>query len=82
MDRNNIAERYRKDRNAMKNGYYDYEEWLEERLIEAEAELKKLRVGNVVGQSEQLPFDFVKWYSGMEEQKILNAYKRWQKEKG
>jgi len=37
---------------------------------------------NVVGQSEQLPFDFVKWYSGMEEQKILNAYKRWQKEKG
>ncbi len=55
MDRNNIAERYRKDRNAMKNGYYDYEEWLEERLIEAEAELKKLRVGDVVGQIEQLP---------------------------
>ena len=41
-----------------------------------------LTIPVVVGQSEQLPFDFIKWYSGMSEQKILNAYKRWQKEKG
>ena len=52
--------------------------------IEERDELVKSNgvLGGVVGQSEQLPFDFVKWYSGMEEQKILNAYKRWQKEKG
>tara|TARA_R110000764_G_scaffold69414_2_gene143707 strand:- start:466 stop:705 length:240 start_codon:yes stop_codon:yes gene_type:complete len=67
MDRNNIAERYRKDRNAMKNGYYDYEEWLEERLIEAEAELKKLRVGDVVGQSEQLKAEQKAYTAGYNE---------------
>jgi hypothetical protein len=53
-----------------------------EGLEECEGLVKNLDLGDVVGRSEQLPFDFVKWYSGMEEQKILNAYKRWQKEKG
>jgi hypothetical protein len=33
-------------------------------------------------KKEQVPFEFIEWYSGMEKQKILNAYKRWQKEKG
>jgi hypothetical protein len=28
----------------------------------------------------QLPIDFVKWYSGMEEGKILKAYERWKRE--
>ena len=32
--------------------------------------------------SGQLPLDFVKWYSGMEEDKILKAYERWKKESG
>lgn len=31
---------------------------------------------------KSLPLDFVKWYSGMEHQKILNAYERWKKESG
>jgi hypothetical protein len=30
----------------------------------------------------QLPLDFVKWYSGMEQEKILKAYERWEKESG
>ena len=29
----------------------------------------------------QLPFSFVEWYSGMEFEKILVAYKRYEKEK-
>lgn len=32
--------------------------------------------------SGQLPIDFVKWYSGMEQEKILKAYERWIKESG
>jgi hypothetical protein len=32
--------------------------------------------------SGQLPLDFVKWYSGMEEEKILKAYERWKNESG
>jgi hypothetical protein len=32
--------------------------------------------------SGQLPLDFVKWYSGMEQEKILKAYERWEKESG
>lgn len=31
-------------------------------------------------ESVQLPLSFVKWYSGMEEDKILKAFKRWKKE--
>ena len=28
------------------------------------------------------PLEFIIWYSGMEQQKILNAYARWEKESG
>lgn len=38
-----------------------------------------LRLFNVSGQ---LPLYFVKWYSGMEEEKILKAYERWKNEIG
>lgn len=38
-----------------------------------------LRLFSVSGQ---LPLDFVKWYSGMEQEKILKAYERWIKESG
>lgn len=31
--------------------------------------------------AEMVPFEFIEWYSGMEKQKILNAIKRWQREK-
>ena len=31
---------------------------------------------------QTLPLAFVKWYSGMEEEKILKAYERWGKESG
>lgn len=41
-----------------------------------------LRIHDVVGQCEQLPLDFVKWYSGMEQEKILKSYERWVKESG
>ncbi len=33
-----------------------------------------------VGISDEIPFEFVKWYSGMEEPKIWTAYNRWKKE--
>lgn len=36
----------------------------------------------VIGRSELLPLDFIKWYSGMEEEKIIKAYERWIKESG
>jgi hypothetical protein len=29
-----------------------------------------------------VPLEFVIWYSGMEQQKVLNAYARWEKENG
>jgi hypothetical protein len=31
---------------------------------------------------KSLPLDFVKWYSGMEEAKILKAVERWKRESG
>lgn len=43
------------------------------------SEVKKFRLGAVSGQ---LPLDFVKWYSGMEQEKILKAHERWVKESG
>lgn len=42
----------------------------------------KFVLSGVSQQRELLPFDFIKWYSGMEETKIRNAYDRWLKEKG
>ena len=44
-----------------------------------EAEFRKLHQPTVSGQ---LPLDFVKWYSGMEQEKILKAYERWIRESG
>jgi len=48
-------------------------------LDPVEAHDRVLRLFNVSGQ---LPLDFVKWYSGMEEEKILRAYERWKNESG
>jgi hypothetical protein len=31
--------------------------------------------------SKSLPIDFIKWYSGMDEDKILTTHKRWLNEK-
>lgn len=45
--REEILGRYRDDREAKKYGYYDYELWLEERLIEAHIELSKLHQSTV-----------------------------------
>jgi hypothetical protein len=33
-------------------------------------------------QQVELPLEFVKWYSGMSEKKILQAYERYKKEQG
>jgi hypothetical protein len=41
-----------------------------------------LKLKNLFSASGQLPLDFVKWYSGMEEKKILKAYERWKTESG
>ena len=32
--------------------------------------------------SEMLPLDFIKWYSGMEEEQVKRAYERWKIESG
>ncbi len=53
----------------------EYTQWLERQVL-------ALRQPHVSGQSEQLPLGFVKWYSGMKEEKILKAYDRWIKEGG
>jgi hypothetical protein len=53
-EKNNLYSRYKQDADACKNGYYGYELWLENKLTEAESELKKLRVTDVSGRSEQL----------------------------
>ena len=39
-----------------------------------------LSLAAVVGRSELLPLEFIKWYSGMEQEKILKAYERWKTE--
>jgi hypothetical protein len=65
-------------------------EWLVSELPHLEAELlrpiiekaKQIEKGQIINVSEQLPLDFVKWYSGMQEEKILKAYARWKKESG
>jgi hypothetical protein len=48
-EKSNLYKRYKKDVSTYKKGYYDYELWLENKLIEAESELKKLRVTDVSG---------------------------------
>ncbi len=35
----------------------------------------------VIPPSMQVPLDFVLWYSGMDKEKVLKAYERWQNEK-
>jgi len=46
-EESNLYSRYQQDADAGKNGYYDYEWWLENKLTEAESELKKLRLADV-----------------------------------
>ena len=43
--------------------------------------LNNVGLADVRQQRELLPIDFVMWYSGMEKQKIVNAIKRWMKER-
>jgi hypothetical protein len=40
------------------------------------------RILSLFRDSENLPIDFIKWYSGMDKEKILKAYERWIKESG
>jgi hypothetical protein len=35
----------------------------------------------IIDPTETLPLDFVKWYSGMETRKIMNAFNRYNREK-
>jgi hypothetical protein len=60
VEKSNLYSRYKQDADACKNGYYGYELWLENKLMEVESELKKLRVTDVSGQSELLE-SFVKF---------------------
>lgn len=43
-------------------------------------DLSILPASSGVPLSETLLVDFVKWYSGMQQEKIMKAYKRWEKE--
>lgn len=58
------------------------EEINDEILADLDAMNKALSQHDVSGQSELLPLAFIKWYSGMEQEKILKAYERWEKESG
>jgi len=63
----------------------ELEEILKDYMTARQIELaipRVLRLFNVSGQSELLPLAFIKWYSGMEQEKILKAYERWEKESG
>ena len=40
------------------------------------------RILRLFSVSGQLPLDFVKWYSGMDKDKILKVYERWIAESG
>ena len=39
-------------------------------------------ISDVSQQSELFPLSFIKWYSGMQAEKIINAFNRWQRESG
>jgi hypothetical protein len=47
------------------------------RRLTDENEKLKLRLSDVSKTERSLPFDFVIWYSGMKEEQISNAYKRY-----
>jgi hypothetical protein len=47
-----------------------------------EIRIFEMVVNFIDSSNGQLPLDFVKWYSGMEQEKILKAYERWEKESG
>lgn len=51
--------------------------WLHLQVEKSEGQ--KLPIHDVSGS---FSLDFIKWYSGMEEQKILNAYERYKRESG
>ncbi len=61
-----------------------YEDKAKSLLNELIDEIKgqKLPIDSVIVPKGTLPFEFVEWYSGMNPDKIRNAYNRWQKEKG
>jgi hypothetical protein len=76
-EKSNLYSRYKQDANACKNGYYGYELWLENKLMEAESELKKLRVTDVSGRSELLPnsceCDNVETFNGWGNEKCIRC---------
>jgi hypothetical protein len=47
-----------------------------------ECEQEQVKNCNIPHVSGSFSLDFIKWYSGMEEQKILNAYERYKRENG
>ena len=47
--------------------------------LQASTDQSKLLLADVSGS---FSLDFIKWYSGMEEQKILNAFERYKRESG
>ncbi len=53
-----------------KTGVWDYSFWYEPKHEE-------LNQSDVSKIERSLPFDFVIWYSGMKEEQISNAYKRY-----
>ena len=52
---------------------------LERVMADSSNEIAALHLHNVSGS---FSLDFIKWYSGMEEQKILDAFERYKRESG
>ena len=53
----NLYSRYKKDLDACKNGYYGYELWLENKLIELESKIKKLQVSDSTEIEEEMKYN-------------------------
>lgn len=54
--------------------------WLTKKISDSEYNEIRNFLWDLEKPNKMMPFEFVKWYSGMEEQKILNAFERYKKE--
>ncbi len=82
-----FIEKYIREQGAIKQVYVEYERLIEEKSskhVKYHPESVKLNGDStaiIKSISNQLPLDFILWYSGMDKEKVLKAYERWQKEK-
>jgi len=75
------SKQYLKDR-GIKDTLYDNGSWKSgalSQLLEEYASIPVTQSGKEL-REEIADINFIKWYSGMDEEKIRNAFKRYQKE--